>query len=155
MKTRGRRRNIRGGEAGGTSASAAAADLHKTLFDLLKSDTPLTTALGGAKIFDQAPADVVFPYLTYGHTNVYDWSTASESGLEQLFTFHIWSKTKGKQEAQAIMRLIRHRLDAGSLALGSHNLVTPRFEFAEILYDDDFAVHHGLVRYRAVIEDTA
>lgn len=137
------------------SRGAAAADLHKVLFDRLKGDTLLTSALGGAKIFDQEPANVIFPYLTVGRTGVYDWSTATESGSEQLITLHVWSKAKGRHETQAIMRLIRQRLDAGLLALGTHHLIKLRFEFSEIRHDDDLAVHHGLVRYRAVIEDAA
>lgn len=135
--------------------SVAAAELQKALFDLLKGDTQLTAALGGAKVFEQVPANVMFPYLTVGRTSIYDWSTATERDSEQLLTLHIWSKARGKQETQAIMRFIRQRLDAVPLALGSHHLIKLRFEFAEIRHDDDFAVHHGLVRYRAVIEDAA
>lgn len=134
---------------------AAAADLQKALIDLLKGDTRLGAKLGGARIFDQAPANVVFPYLTFGRTSVYDWGTATESGSEQLFTLHVWSKATGRRETHAIMRLIRRRLDAGSLKLESRRLINLRFEFAEIRYDDDLAVHHGLVRYRATIEDAA
>ncbi|WP_054308866.1 DUF3168 domain-containing protein [Mesorhizobium sp. 1M-11] len=135
--------------------TSLAAELQKALFDLLKGDTQLTAALGGANIFEQVPANVIFPYLTCGRTSIYDWSTATESASEQLLTLHVWSKAKSKQETQAILRLIRQRLDAGSLALGSHHPVNLRFEFSEIRYDDDLSVHHGLVRYRAMIEDAA
>ncbi|HEY4193855.1 MAG TPA: DUF3168 domain-containing protein [Mesorhizobium sp.] len=131
------------------------ADLQKTLFEALAGDNALAALLDGAKIFDHAPADVRFPYITFGRTSVYDWSTDTDSGTEQLFTLHIWSKAKGKKETLDIMEAVRARLDDGSLALDQHHLVSLRFEYAESRYDDDQSVHHGLLRFRAVIEQSA
>lgn len=131
------------------------ADLQKTLFEALAGDNALAALLDGAKIFDHAPADVRFPYITFGRTSVYDWSTDTDSGTEQLFTLHIWSKAKGKKETLDIMEAVRERLDDGGLALDQHHLVSLRFEYAESRYDDDQSVHHGLLRFRAVIEQSA
>ena len=69
--------------------TAPVADLQKAVFQILAGDNALAALLGGAKIFDHAPADVRFPYVTFGRTSVYDWSTDTESGTEQLFTLHI------------------------------------------------------------------
>ena len=68
--------------------------------------------LGGARIFDQAPANVAFPYITFGRTSIYDWSTGTESGTEQLFTLHVWSKMKGKKETLDIMDLVTRPIQA-------------------------------------------
>ncbi|PSJ61342.1 DUF3168 domain-containing protein [Pseudaminobacter soli (ex Li et al. 2025)] len=133
--------------------TASAVELQKAIFSVLEADSALIGLLGGAKVFDRAPDDQPFPYLTFGRTSVYDWSTGTEKGSEHLFTLHVWSKAKGKKEALEIMEAARKRLDAGSLALDSHHLVNMRLEFAEARYDEDLAVHHGLLRYRAVIED--
>jgi hypothetical protein len=46
-------------------------------------------------------------------------------------------------------------LDDQPLALEGHALVSMRREFAEVRYDEDLAVHHGLVRFRALIEAVA
>lgn len=134
---------------------APAADLQKALFETLVGDNALTVLLGDAKIFDHAPADVHFPYVTFGKTSIYDWSTSTERGTEQLFTLHIWSKAKGKKEALDIMERIKASPDDASLALGEHHLVHLRFEYGEARYDDDLSVHHGLLRFRAVIEMSA
>ena len=133
--------------------TAAAADLQKALFEALNGDAALVAALGGAKVLDHAPANVAFPYITFGRTSVYDWSTSTESGTEQLFTLHVWSKAKGKAEALAVMEIVRRRLDAGALALDGRHLVNLTFEFAEARFDEDLSVYHGLLRYRAVMED--
>ena len=135
--------------------TAPAAELQKAIFEALGSDAALTAALGANRIFAQAPASVAFPYITFGRTSVYDWSTGTENGTEQLFTLHIWSKAKGNKETLEIMEMVRWRLDDKSLPLDTHHLVNLRLEFAEARYDDDLAVHHGLLRFRAVTEEAS
>ncbi len=132
--------------------TAPAAELQKAIFSALSGDAELAALLGGVRIFDQAPANVAFPYITFGRTSMYDWSTGTESGTEQLFTLHIWSKAKGKKETLDIMELARARLDDASLPLDGHHLVNIRLEFAEARHEDDLSVHHGLLRFRAVTE---
>ena len=75
--------------------------------------------------------NVAFPYLTFGRTSIYDWSTGTESGSEHLFTLHIWSKAKGKKETLEIMEAAKARLEDARLALDEHHLVNMRLEFAE------------------------
>ena len=132
--------------------TASANELQTAIFEALAADAGLIAALGGTKIFDHAPANIAFPYVTFGRTSVYDWSTGTESGAEQLFTLHVWSKAKGKQETLDIMELARALLHDQALSLVSHALVNCRLEFAEARYDDDLAVYHGLLRFRAVTE---
>ena len=132
--------------------TSPAADLQKAVFEALTGDAGLVALLGGPRVFDHAPADAAFPYVTFGRTSIYDWSTGTESGTEQLFTIHIWSKAKGKKETLDIMELARARLDQAPLALAGHHLVNFRLEFAEARHDDDLALHHGLLRFRAVTE---
>jgi hypothetical protein len=134
--------------------TAPAAELQRAIFEALGSDAALLAALGGARIYDHAPATVAFPYITFGRTSIYDWSTGTESGTEQLFTLHVWSKAKGKKEALDIMELASARLRDASLDLGDHRLVNLRQEFSEARYDEDQTVHHGLLRFRAVIEES-
>jgi len=133
--------------------TAPAAELQKAVFEALAANAAVTALLGGGKIYDHAPANVAFPYLTFGGTGIFDWSTGTESGTEQLFTLHVWSKAKGKKETLAIMEAVRALLDDGSLELDAHHLVNMRLEFAEARYDEDLSVHHGLLRFRAVTEE--
>lgn len=136
--------------------NSAAAELQAAIFSALESDSALVAELGGPRIYDQAPANVAFPYITFGATSMYDWSTGTEVGTEQLFTLHIWSKAKGKKEVLEIMERARTRLEEASLTLADgHHLVNIRLEFAEARFDDDLSVHHGLLRFRAVTEEVA
>jgi hypothetical protein len=131
---------------------SSAAELQKAIFGALSAETGLA-AVVGTRIFDHAPANVAFPYITFGRTSVYDWSTATESGTEQLFTLHVWSKGKGKKEALEIMDLAREALHDAALELEGHSLVNLRLEFSEARYDDRNEAHHGVLRFRAVVEE--
>lgn len=133
--------------------SAPAVELQKAVFMALKGDAELAAEIGD-RVFDHAPANVEFPYITFGSTSIFDWDTGTESGTEHLFTLHIWSKAKGKKEALAIMDLAGHALGE-AVVLQNHHLVNLRLEFAEARYDEDLSVYHGLLRLRAVIEHQA
>jgi len=132
--------------------SAPAVDLQRSIHALLTADAGLVARLGGQKVFDATPPNAVFPYISFGRTTLYDWSTGTEIGTEQLFTIHVWSKAKGKTETLEIMETVRQLIDAAPAALGEHVLVNLALEFAEARYDEDVSVHHGLLRFRAVIE---
>ena len=131
----------------------SAAELQKAIFEALAANGALA-ALVGTRVFDHAPANAAFPYITFGRTSLYDWSTGTESGTEQLFTLHVWSKAKGKKEALEIMDLARATLHDAALELEGHNLVNLRLEFSEARYDDRNEAHHGLLRFRAVVEES-
>jgi Protein of unknown function (DUF3168) len=132
--------------------TAPAAELQKAIFAELGGDAALLAVLGGARIYAQAQvqAGVPHPYVGFGLTGVYDWVTSTEKDTEQLFTLHIWSKAKGEAETVTIMDLTRARLADKVLALDDRQSVELKLEFAEARYDEDLAVHHGLLRYRAV-----
>lgn len=131
---------------------SAALELQKAIFAALHGNSALIAALGGPRVYDLAPATVPFPYITFGRASIYDWSTATERGAEQLVTLHVWSKAKGKREVLELMDLIRARLDDAALTLDGHRLVNLRMDFQEARFDEDLSVHGGLLRFRAVTE---
>lgn len=132
--------------------TTAAIELQKAIFAVLSGDAGLVAALGGPHVHDHAPANVPFPYLTFGPSSVHDWSTASEEGAEHVFTIHVWSKARGKAQAAAIMGIVRGLLHDAPLSLAGHVLVNLRQEFEDIRFDDDHDVYRGAMQFRAVIE---
>jgi hypothetical protein len=131
--------------------TAPAAELQKAILAELRGDAALLAALGGERIGEQpSSASAAFPYMGYGRTGIYDWSTGAEKDTEQLFTLHVWSKAKGEAETVGIMAIARARLADKVIALDGHQPVKLTLEFAESRYDEDLAVHHGLLRFRAV-----
>lgn len=134
---------------------SAASELQKAVHAALTGDAGLTALLGGPDVFDQTPPSAAFPYATYGKTDVFDWSTATENGSEILFTLHVWSRERGRAQALAIMDTVGALLNDQPLAVAGHNLIGLQLQSAETGYDDDVAVHHGTMRFRAVLEPAA
>jgi len=132
--------------------TAAALELQKAIVARLSGDAALTALLGGAKVYDHAPADVAFPYVTLGRASLFDWSTDTDTGSEQIFTLHVWSKRPGKRETLRVMEAVRVALDGALPPLDGHRLVLLRLEDADIRYEEAEAVYHGLMRLRALIE---
>jgi len=134
---------------------AAEWSLQKAVFAALSADATLTGLIGAGRIHDDAPQQAAFPYLTFGQSTVRDWSTVTEEGAEHALTFHVWSRAAGKQEAHAIMRVVRRVLHDQFLTLEDHRLINLRHELSETSRDPDGETVHGLIRFRAVTEPLA
>jgi hypothetical protein len=132
--------------------TSAALELQRAVFAALQGNAELDAAMATVRLYDQAPANAKFPYLTFGRTSVYDWSTDTETGAEHLVTLHVWSKARGKSECHALIETVRAALDDASLALDGHALIKLRMEYSEVRYEDDNDVHHGLIRFLALTE---
>jgi hypothetical protein len=104
---------------------SSATELQKAIFEVLSANGALV-ALVGDRILDHAPANVAFPYITFGRSTVYDWSTGTEDGAEQFFTLHAWSKAKGKREVLEMIELARETLHDVPFDLETHRLVNMR-----------------------------
>ena len=125
--------------------------LQKAVVAALTADAP-TGALIGDRIYDAAPRDAVFPYLTIGQASLVDWSTGTEAGGEHRLVLHAWSRQRGKKESYAILGAVEAALHDRGLTLDGHALVNLRFEFAEVGRDPDGITYHGVIRFRAVTE---
>jgi hypothetical protein len=132
--------------------SGAESELQGAILSALNADASLVAALGAGRIFDRAPPHTPFPYITFGRTSAFDWSTGTDSGSEQLVTLHVWSKAKGRKETLELIEAARAVLDDAQLTMDGHHLVSLRADYSEARYDEDLAVHHGLLRFRAVTE---
>jgi hypothetical protein len=65
---------------------------------------------------------------------------------------HAWSKEMGKSETLAMLDGVKAALHDADLELDGHRLVNLRREFEEVRYDEDLAIYHGILRFRAVSE---
>lgn len=132
--------------------SSAAFALQQAIFSKLASDAATTTALGGPRIYDEVPARAEFPFMTFGQSSERDWSTGTEEGYEHVITLHVWSRARGRNEAQAVIAAARGALHDQDLRLEGHRLINLRHEFSEARRDADGETFHGISRFRAVTE---
>ena len=129
-----------------------AATLQKMIVTSLLTHVPLTTLLGGAKIYDRPPGGAALPYVTLGATRMNDAGTASEEAGEHLLLLHVWSRNGGRKEAADILAEISVALESSPAALDDMRLVNLIWRGEDIVHDADVRAFHGTIRFRAVTE---
>ena len=132
--------------------TASTAALRAAIHDALVADSPLTSLLGGPRVYDEPPRDALFPYVTLGEARVNDFSTGTERGEEHQLTLHAWSRQGGHKEAHLVAGALLQALDDAPLTLTDHRLVNFRFALADVRREADGRTYHALVRFRAVTE---
>ena len=132
--------------------TASTAALRAAIHDALVADSPLTSLLGGPRVYDEPPRDALFPYVTLGEARVTDWSTGTERGEEHQLTLHAWSRQGGHKEAHLVAGALLQALDDAPLALSGHRLINLRFALVDVRREADGRTYHALVRFRAVTE---
>lgn len=127
--------------------------LQKAMVSALAADAGVQALVGSpARIYDDAPRNTVFPYITIGASTIADWDTSTERGHEHAFMLHIWSRHGGHKQARAILGAVESVLHTAPLTLEDHALINLRFEFGDIFRDGDGETIHAVMRYRAVTE---
>lgn len=137
------------------SADAAPA-LQAALYGVLKAvlvdvSPPL------AEVYDFAPEDAVFPYITLGEDTAVDDGCKTNTGQEHTVTLHVWDSVMagaaGKMRAKGILAAVYDALHEKSFSITGHALVSCRLDFAgSVDRDADGQIWHGVVRYRIQTE---
>jgi len=115
------------------------------------NNTPLQ-ALVIDRIYDDPPADVVFPYITLGRVESRPADTASGAAIEHAVTLHAWSRHGGRAEALDIIAALRKALHNAALDVADHTLVLLLATFADVFRSGDGRTTHGVLRLRAITE---
>lgn len=132
--------------------SHASWEVQKAIFEVLAADATLTELLGGASIYDRAPPDASFPYVTFADASAEDWSTQTSKGQLHIMTLDIWSRGAGRAEPLGIAEAIEAALTTASFSLAGHQLINLHLAQTEIGIDEDGETFHGMLQYRVVTE---
>ena len=126
--------------------------LQKTIFDVLNGDSNLTSTLG-ATVYDYVPDSSSFPYVKLGEETAIDNGTKTLQGNEHTLVIHSFSRYRGSKQIKEIMSRIYALLHESSLSVSGASLVNLRFEFSDVIKENDGLTSHGLQRFRAVVYD--
>ncbi|TRL30584.1 DUF3168 domain-containing protein [Methylosinus sporium] len=126
--------------------------LRRAIRACLASDATLVAALGGAKIYDEAPRGAEAPYLLFAEASLRDWSTTGSRGAEQIFTVSVVSIERGVAQALTIGEQIVALLDEAPLILDGHHLVDLRHQASETRRERNGRFARVDLRFRATTE---
>lgn len=126
--------------------------LRKAIRTRLLADAALMTALGGDKVYDEAPRNIDPPYALFAETQMRDWSAEASRGAEQFLTLAVVTTSRGLSAALSVAQLIADLLDEAPLTLEDHALIDLRFLSMETRRDQSGRFARVAIRFRATTE---
>ena len=127
--------------------------LQQALLTKLKENADLAVLLGNPpRVYDEPPADLVYPYVSLGRSETRPWGGLDGEGLEHVLSLTVVSVFGGSEEAKAVMALVRLSLHGAALSLDGHRLINLRVTYADLFKAADWRSTYGVLRLRAVTE---
>ena len=127
--------------------------LQLALLTKLRANGDLTALLGNPpRVYDEPPADAVYPYVSLGRSETRPWGGLDGEGLEHVLSLTVVSVFGGSEEAKAVMALVRLSLHGAALSLDGHRLINLRVTYADLFKAADWRSTFGVLRLRAVTE---
>ena len=128
-------------------------ELQKTIFTTLNGDNTITSTFS-ATVHDHVPQGTSFPYIVIGEETMTDESSAKTLDFNNFtLTIHIFSRNRGRKEAKQIMARIYELLHTANLSVSGATHVNTRFEFSDIVKEQDGLTYHGVQRFRTILQD--
>lgn len=128
----------------------------KALHNRLSTDLGVQNGLGDPpRLYDSAPEDPVFPYLTYGDLKCEDDSGDGVSRTLHKTSLHVWSRYAGRAEVLGILTQISAALNASPLSLEGGQEAVCVVPYVDVVRAKDGRTLHGLLRlniYTQILE---
>ena len=133
--------------------SEQAEGLAKSVHAVLRDNPAVRYALGGAndappRLYDAAPEDPVYPYLTYGALRSEDIGADDTPLANHQMTLHLWSRYTGRAEVLGLLSKVTHALQAETLTTAAEDLSIRSVVaiYSDVLRAPDGRTQHGLLR---------
>ncbi|MBI3438911.1 MAG: DUF3168 domain-containing protein [Proteobacteria bacterium] len=105
-----------------------------------------------ARVYDDPPPDVIFPYLTIGRVESKPSDASGVDAIEHAITLHCWSRYGGRAEALRVIGALRDVLHNVSLTVEGRRLVFLFAQFSDVFRSGDGRTTHGVLRLKALTE---
>lgn len=129
--------------------------LQRAVYQRLSMDAGVLSALGGARIYDDVPRTVTFPYVTLGAAQSADWSTGESDGDAHTLILNAWSRAGGRREVLQISEVVRAALQDADLTLVDHRLVMVTLVSVDTRRGADGETYQATMRFRVLTERSA
>ena len=100
-----------------------------------------------ARIYDSAPEDPVFPYLSYGAMRSLDIGADDTALISHQISLHLWSRYDGRAELLSGLNYIAQALAIGQLKpRDGLTVISANPIYLDVLRAPDGRTMHGLLR---------
>ncbi|MGJ8562212.1 MAG: DUF3168 domain-containing protein [Alphaproteobacteria bacterium] len=136
-----------------------AATTAKAVHNRLSTDIGVQNLLGHPpRLYDMAPEDPEFPYLTYGDLRCEEAGGDGVKRSVQKTSLHVWSRYAGRTEVLDILAQISAAFEAAPLTLEGGETARCVVPYLDVLRAADGRTLHGVLRlniYTCSLEDAA
>lgn len=110
-------------------------------------------SIAAGRVYDQVPANPVFPYVTIGDEQVLDESTGCGAAWEVFVDIHCWSRpvAGSKLEVKALAATVVTAI-LGIASVAGHLLVGIEHQTTRVFRDPDGKTEHAAITIRALID---
>ena len=126
-------------------------ELQGAIVQRLKADSAVT-ALVNSRVYDQPPANAIFPYITYGPSTFVRDDAECINGFQSFVQIDVWSRAVGNPEALDISDAVERALHDAPLALPTNALVFFNHTQSDPARDPDGLTTHVVIRFEGFIE---
>ena len=125
-----------------------AEQLAKAVHAVLGDNILIQDSLGEPpRLYDAAPEDPIYPYLTYGAMRSQDIGADDTLLSAHQMTLHVWSRYTGRAEILGLLTRIGGALTSEALTATGHIAVRSSNPiYSDILRAPDGLTRHGLLR---------
>tara|TARA_R100000808_G_C2115997_1_gene128628 strand:+ start:46 stop:450 length:405 start_codon:yes stop_codon:yes gene_type:complete len=128
-------------------------ELQKTIYSKLNTDNTIKTTYS-ATVHDHVSSGTAFPYIVIGEETLTDDSSSKDIDFNEFtLTIHTFSRNRGRKEAKQIMARIYALLHKASLTVTGATHVNTRFEYSDVVREQDGLTYHGVQRFRTILHD--
>ena len=128
-------------------------ELQKTIYAKLITDSTIKTTYS-ATVHDHVSSGTAFPYVVIGEETLIDDSSSKDIDFNEFtLTIHTFSRNRGRKEAKQIMARIYTLLHKASLTVTGANHINTRFEYSDVVREQDGLTYHGVQRFRTILHD--
>ncbi|OOY16721.1 DUF3168 domain-containing protein [Thioclava sp. DLFJ4-1] len=127
--------------------------LQDAVYDALIANAGVS-ALVGARVFDNAPDGVAYPYITFGPSQAVTDDVECIDGEENYLQIDVWTQEGGsKRGAKVLCAAVKKALHNAALVLSDPvALVLVEVEDTRVIGDPNEKVAHGIVSLKAITE---
>ena len=126
-----------------------ASALQQTVFNALDQSSTLQNLV--TDVYDFVPEGTAFPYVKIGEQTMVDNGTKDKKGSDFTIEVHTFSRYRGSVEIKNIMSVVYDILHESSLSVSGADLINMRFEFSDIIKENDGLTTHGVQRFRVFV----
>jgi hypothetical protein len=120
---------------------------------VLIADATVTALVPADNVIDANGRPEVFPCIRLGEDQELPGDDVVGRYTDLFATLHIWTREPGLADAKAIAGAVRRALALTTWSRDGYRCIDTRLDSARFLRDPDGVTGHGIVTFKAVIEE--